>query len=188
MTTSGVKGNLDCKRVRSIEWDSKSSAGECHMIRRSTTTHVLTQSTRFYPIPFHAFLGAPMPLSNSDGCLLETASTVAPPPLPVEVTADTGRGGGGGGGGFSTNNVNPNASRARGINIGAGGGGGASFTGRKGNANNNTSNNNINNRQTSQSSAGTIATIGGAGASRLNIDGGDFAEEEVESTLDARCT
>lgn len=129
---------------------------------------------------------------DSDGCLLTTADTVAPPPLPQEATADTGKvggGGGGGGGGVSTNavNHNPNSNRARGAaGTGAGGGGGGGGSGtasRKGNTNNNTTSNNTRN---SQSSAGTLGTGGGGGASKINIDGGDWKEEAVESSMDAR--
>lgn len=132
--------------------------------------------------PFHA---TPM-LSDSHGCLLETASTVAPPPLPAEATTDTGKGGGGGGGGgMSTNAVNTNISRNRGISgTGVTGpiGGGAG----RGKANNNATNNA--NRKGSHSSAGGVGTAGGGGASKINVNGGDgeFAEEAVESPMDAR--
>ncbi|CAM9671503.1 unnamed protein product, partial [Ectocarpus sp. 4 AP-2014] len=116
----------------------------------------------------------------SDGCLLETASTVAPAPLPSEATADTSKSGGGGG--VSTNAVNPNASRARGISGtgvtgpigGAGGGGGGGGAGRaKANPKN--------------SSVGTVGTAGGGGASKVNLDGGggDLAEA-VELPMDSR--
>eukprot|EP00903_Cladosiphon_okamuranus_P013687 g12746.t1 len=118
----------------------------------------------------------------SHGCLLETASTVAPPPLPAEATTDTGKGGGGGGGGggVSTNAVNANFSRNRGISgtgvtgpIGGGGGGGGAGRGKANNANG----------KNSHSSVG-----GGGGASMLNVDGGggELAEEAVESPMDAR--
>lgn len=121
------------------------------------------------------------PSVHSVGCLLETESTVAPPPLSQEASADTGGrsgGGGGGGTGLSTNIVNPNASRARGV--GGGGGGGTGGAGRKGN-------NSGASRRGSQSSAsvGTTGAAGG-GASKMNIDGGG-AFEEIESPIDARC-
>ncbi|CAM9567896.1 unnamed protein product, partial [Hapterophycus canaliculatus] len=129
----------------------------------------------------------------SDGCLLETAGTVAPPPLPVDATTDTGKNGGGtGGNGLSTNAVNTNASRTRGISgtgvtgpigVGAGGGGGGGRS---------KVSIHTNNRKNSHSSVGTIGTAGGGGASKINLDGGgggsggDFAEEAVETPTDSR--
>lgn len=113
-------------------------------------------------------------LHGSNGCLLETEDTVAPPPLPQEATTEAGRGTGGGGGGgmMSTNTVNPGASRARGI--AGGGGGGGSTGGRKTNAG-----------KSSQSSVGTVTTPG-AGASKMNIDAQEGAAEEMEPPMDAR--
>lgn len=90
---------------------------------------------------------------------------------------------------MSSNTINPNASRARGISgtnvvAGGGSGGGEGYAGggRKGN-----STTTVKKNSQSQSSVGTIVgAAAGMGGSRLNIDGGELAEEELESPMDAR--
>lgn len=134
--------------------------------------------------------------SNSEGCLLDTANTVIPRPLPQEAPAETrrgGGGGGGGGGGMSSNIANPNASRARGnsgtnvVAEGGGGGGGGSGEGYAGGGRKENSTTTIKNPLQSQSSLGTIVgAAGGVGGSKMNIDGGELVEEELESPMDAR--
>lgn len=94
---------------------------------------------------------------------------------------------------MSSNTINPNTSRARGIsgtNVvaraggGGGGGGGEGYAGggRKGN-----STTAVRKNSPSQSSLGTIVgPAAGVGGSRLNIDGGELTEEELEPPMDAR--
>lgn len=95
---------------------------------------------------------------------------------------------------MSSNIANPNASRARGNSgtnvVAEGGGGGGSGEGYAGGGRKENSTTTIKNPLQSQSSLGTIVGaaggVGGVGGSKMNIDGGELVEEELESPMDAR--